>query len=143
MSPARCYRFACQKFSDRSAPGRNGWLCARTSLNAAAMRRATPTEAMKPMTENQRQVIRHCSHRLRSRLTYVILYLHTLNSVLHDGLSRELEQEFRKTADVPEATRKDLNALLREIERLPKRTGFQPAINSRRSALGPESKNGA
>jgi len=77
------------------------------------------------MTENQRQVIHDCAHRLRSRLTYIMLCSHTMKLDLHNRLSSEHEEEFRKMADALEATRRDLNILLKQFEKTPKKGEVQ------------------
>ena len=48
------------------------------------------------MNDNQRQVIRDSAHRLRSRLTFIMLCSHTLKLDLHDVLSLKHENEFHK-----------------------------------------------
>ena len=48
------------------------------------------------MNDNQRQAIRDSAHRLRSRLTFIMLCSHALKLDLHDVLSLKHEEEFHK-----------------------------------------------
>jgi hypothetical protein len=68
---------------------------------------------IKPMTEPQRQHIRDCAHRLRSRLTYIMLCSHTLRLDLGAVLSQAHDEDFARMADALEATCSDLNLLLK------------------------------
>jgi len=95
------------------------------------------------MTENQRQLIRDCAHRLRSRLTYVMLCSHTIKLDLHNLLSREHEEDFRKMAEAPEATRRDLNTLLKQFDQIPQKAEVPDGDEPQTIGAHTESENAA
>jgi hypothetical protein len=73
------------------------------------------------MTEYQQQCMRDCAHRLRSRLSYIMLCSHTLRLDLGARLSPAHDEDFTRIADALEATRSDLNSLLKLFDGLVQR----------------------
>jgi signal transduction histidine kinase len=68
------------------------------------------------MTEERRQLIRDSAHRLRSRLTYILLCAHTLKLDLRDKLSSAQSAEFQQLHSVVEETKAVLQTLLKQLE---------------------------
>jgi hypothetical protein len=73
-------------------------------------------EGEAPMTDQRRQAIRESAHRLRSRLTYLLLCSHGLRSDLRGKLTHNELAEFQQLANVLEETKAVLQALLKELE---------------------------
>jgi hypothetical protein len=73
-------------------------------------------EGEAPMTDQRRQAIRESAHRLRSRLTYLLLCSHGLKSDLRGKLTPNELAEFQQLANVLEETKAVLQALLKELE---------------------------
>ena len=76
------------------------------------------------MNDNQRNAVRDSAHRLRSRLTFIMLCSHTLKLDLRDVLTCEHEAEFHKMDSVLEETKAVLNTLLRQFEQLAKKAAI-------------------
>jgi hypothetical protein len=68
------------------------------------------------MTEQRRQAARDSAHRLRSRLTYLLLCSHTLKSDLRDRLSAEERAELQQLEGVVHETKALLQTLLKQFE---------------------------
>ena len=75
------------------------------------------------MTDEQRELIHQSVHRLRNRLTCIMLCSDTLKMDLHDALTRE--QVFQRMDRILQETKAVLNTLLRQIE-LDPRAGANP-----------------
>jgi hypothetical protein len=68
------------------------------------------------MTEERCQLIRDSAHRLRSRLTYILLCAHTLKLDLRGNLSSAQLAEFQQLDSVVEETKAVLQVLLKQLE---------------------------
>ncbi len=68
------------------------------------------------MTDEKRELIHQSAHRLRNRLTIIMLCSDTLKMSLHDVLTREHEQEFQRMDRILQETKAVLNTLLRQLE---------------------------
>jgi len=72
------------------------------------------------MTDEQRELIHHAAHRLRNRLTFLMLCSDTLKLDLHDVLTCEHEQEFQRMDRILQETNAVLNTLLQQFELEPR-----------------------
>ena len=72
------------------------------------------------MTDEQRELIHQSAHRLRSRLTFIMLCSHTLKLDLRDVLTKDNEREFQQMDRVLEETKAVLNTLLKQLEPEPR-----------------------
>ena len=72
------------------------------------------------MTDERRELIHQSAHRLRSRLTFVMLCSHTLKLDLRDVLTEDNEREFQEMDRVLEETKTVLNTLLKQLDPEPK-----------------------
>ena len=72
------------------------------------------------MTDEQRKVSLQSAHRLRNRLTFIMLCSDTLKLELRGVLSRQHEQEFQEMDRVIEETKALLNTLLRQFDLEPR-----------------------
>ena len=82
------------------------------------------------MNDSQRKTIRDSAHRLRSRLTFIMLCSHALKLDLHDVLSLKHEEEFDRMDRVLEEIKTVLNALLKHFEQPPKEGAIPAGDNT-------------
>ena len=71
------------------------------------------------MKNVRRETAREAAHRVRSRLTFVLLCSHTLQLDLRERLKPEHHEQFRQMDRALEETRAALRKCLREVERRP------------------------
>ena len=83
------------------------------------------------MNDDPRKAIRDSAHRLRSRLTFIMLCSHMLKLDLRDVLSLKHEAEFHKMDLVLEETKAVLNTLLRQCEQLPTKIAIRNGDETR------------
>jgi signal transduction histidine kinase len=72
------------------------------------------------MTDEKRELIHQSAHRLRNRLTCIMLCSDRLKMDLHDVLIPEHEQVFQRMDRILQETKADLNTLLRQLELEPR-----------------------
>jgi len=68
------------------------------------------------MTDEQQELIHHSAHRLRNRLTFLMLCSDLLKLDLRGVLTPEHEQAFQRMDRILQETKTVLNTLLRQIE---------------------------
>ena len=95
------------------------------------------------MNDNQRQAIRDSAHRLRSRLTFIMLCSHALKLDLNDVLSLKHEEEFHKMDRVLEEIKTVLDALLKQFEQPPKDTATPAGDEAAKIGACTESQDAA
>ena len=95
------------------------------------------------MNDIERKAIRDSAHRLRSRLTFIMLCSHTLKLDLRDVLTCEHEEEFHKMDSVLEETKAVLNTLLKQFEQLSKKAAIPTGDEARIIGARTESEDAA